>query len=69
MNCENCGMPIGERPEDATYEECLCDGCYGKIYPNCKSFNESAKKCGNKDGGYYQADCIGSGVCERWVHE
>lgn len=28
MRCDNCGLPIPEQPENATYDMLLCDGCY-----------------------------------------
>lgn len=28
MKCDRCGITIPELPEDASYEEKLCDRCY-----------------------------------------
>jgi hypothetical protein len=28
MNCPGCGIKVGEFPEDAVYEETLCNQCY-----------------------------------------
>jgi hypothetical protein len=28
MKCDNCGITIPELPEDASYDEMLCDTCY-----------------------------------------
>ena len=30
--CPECGIPVPDMPEDATYEEKLCDKCYEKNY-------------------------------------
>lgn len=28
MKCPNCGIEVGEFPEDAGYDETLCNRCY-----------------------------------------
>lgn len=30
--CVRCSMPIPAMPEDAAYEELLCDRCYHELY-------------------------------------
>lgn len=52
VRCEVCDNPI---------LECQCPQEVA-----CKFVDENTHKCLFNDGGYYQMDCIGSAVCERW---
>jgi NMD protein affecting ribosome stability and mRNA decay len=31
QRCHECGIPIPAMPEDATYDELLCESCYLKM--------------------------------------
>jgi hypothetical protein len=66
MKCENCGIPIGDKPQDATYDERLCDNCESALFPECAFYNHDTRKCANSEGGYFNAECVGILVCERW---
>lgn len=51
--CDGCDHPI---------DQCQCSQEVA-----CKFVDENTHKCQCTEHGYYQMDCIGSGVCERWV--
>ena len=46
IRCIHCGKAIPEMPEDATFEELLCDLCYSEYEERI----EKTQKEGNKNG-------------------
>ena len=65
FNCPTCTRPM-TYAETQYNSERLCETCYNIKYPNCRWFNDKLRKCMKINGAYYQMDCIGSGICERW---
>jgi hypothetical protein len=39
MHCENCGIKIPELPEDASYDERICDKCHTEFEDNTPTSN------------------------------
>ncbi len=40
MKCIECGMTIPEMPEDAFYEEMLCDQCYSEFEAKFEQYDD-----------------------------
>ena len=50
MKCIECGMKISEMPEDASYEEQLCDCCFARYETDMElEFDNLRRKEGEYD--------------------
>jgi hypothetical protein len=76
MNCESCGIPIGDKPEGVTWDMLLCDRCLARQDNRlCKYFHPVGDDpsyfddCGNPEAGAYRMDCIGVSVCTKYEED